>query len=82
MGWYYFLSEDSGTLMEVPPLPLDDVAWHRQWRSMYAETMDADIVAEIILEQVEEEVLRQQRGDEPVYGGRRSLIELYQQRRG
>lgn len=78
--WYYFLSADYSTLIEVPPQPIDS-EWFRERRGGYVETMDTEVVAEIIREEVERADLIRQGLAEVQYGGI-CLVEEYRRRRG
>ena len=77
--WFYFLSADYSTLMEVPPDAIDS-EWFGEWRGDSPEMMDTDVVAEIILEAAERADLVQQGMIEPEYG-RGSLSQEYSRRR-
>ena len=77
--WFYFLSADYQTLMEVPPMPIGS-AWFEEHRDGYAETMDTEVIAEIILEEAERTDLVQQGLIESEYG-RGTLADQYQHRR-
>ena len=76
--WFYFITEDYSTLKEVPPWPLGSLNFSQQ-RAGFAETMDANEVAEILLERAETADLVRRGVIESLYGDS-SLAEQYHER--